>query len=729
MLFADSLRILLERGGLWMRGAGVLLYILLFGIISGGMWIVFNREHAEYDIKIYSLKSVLFFFAGFCFVVSAIKFYLGEAESTLSESFWDVEGRTYLHYGLVLALTAFIVLLLMKRLFSSVGYHLVHIFAFIYIIAIIIDWLLFGRIDNRSYCILYVICLMAAGIILFCHSKKMFEGCYHQQIEYIDKSAFRRRFLEALPFIGAWVVMTGVYFPNELYLYNSEEFVGNYGAFFLIMLAGSVVGIFLLIFVFLLFLPEKIYKVAYLFFAGISCAGYLQSMFLNGTLSVMNGEEQVWSGQKIFVNACTWIAILLISMIGGFCSSGVRKVFRFVCVYITLIQVATLGWLLITSDVIGQKENAAVTNKGSLELAQENNVIVFVLDNFDSSWFEEIYEDDAGILEPLADFTYYRNGTSQFAHTNNGIPCMLTGTEWNPDDMNYSDYAYKNSDALERIMEHGTDVRIFTDLELMSKELFQKMDNYSNTIVRRYKIVETYTTMLGTSMYKTAPFWVKPYYGYYTSDIGDITYNNDLWSIDNDLFFYRNIVENGLRISEEGSAFRFYHMRGPHAPFHLTEDLKYESTGRTATRISQGKGSLKIVYEYMEQMKALGVYEEAAIIITADHGQGNISDLNTGQGKPDKTSRPLFLVKNPGEYHENMEISEAPVSQAELIPTILKALDMEYLPYGRTFEEIPVNERRVRKYIDIYGNYNIEYVIDGHAADLESWSVGSAVYY
>ena len=87
MLFADSLRILLERGGLWMRGAGVLLYILLFGIISGGMWIVFNREHAEYDIKIYSLKSVLFFFAGFCFVVSAIKFYLGEAESTLSESF------------------------------------------------------------------------------------------------------------------------------------------------------------------------------------------------------------------------------------------------------------------------------------------------------------------------------------------------------------------------------------------------------------------------------------------------------------------------------------------------------------------------------------------------------------------------------------------------------------------------------------------------------------------
>lgn len=712
-----------------MQGAGMILYILLFGIISGGVWVVLNRAHEEYNIKIYSLKSVLFFFSGFYFVVSAIKFYLGEAESTLPESFWDVEGRTYLHYGLVFALITFIVLLLMKRLLSSFGYHLVHTFDFIYIMAITIDWLLFGRIDNRSYCILYVICLLAAGVILLCNGESVFgEGC-HQSIAYIDKSAFCRRFLEALPFIGAWTVMTGVYFPNELYIHNLEEFAGNYGAFFLIMLAGSVTEIFLLISVFLLFLPEKIYKVVYLMFAGISCAGYLQSMFLNGTLNAMNGEEQVWSGQKLFVNTCIWIVILLATVIGGYRRKGVRKVLQLFCVYITLIQVVTLGWLIITSDVKNQKENAAITNKGSLELAQENNVIVFVLDNFDSSWFEEIYEEDAGILEPLEDFTYYRNGTSQFAHTNNGIPCMLTGVEWNPDDINYSDYAYKNSDALERIMEHGTDVRIFTDLELMPRELYQEMDNYSDTIVRRYKIAQTYTTMLGTSMYKIAPFWVKPSYEYYTSDIEDITYNNDLWSIDNDLVFYHNIVENGLRISEERSSFRFYHMRGPHSPFYLTEDLRYESTGRMVTRISQGKGSLKIVYEYMEQMKALGVYEDAAIIITADHGQADISDLNTDKGKPDKTSRPLFLVKNPGEHHENMEISEAPVSQAELIPTILKALDMEYSSYGRTFEEIPVNERRVRCYIDIYGNYNIEYVIDGHAADLESWSVGSAVYY
>ena len=104
-------------------------------------------------------------------------------------------------------------------------------------------------------------------------------------------------------------------------------------------------------------------------------------------------------------------------------------------------------------------------------------------------------------------------------------------------------------------------------------------------------------------------------------------YSEHVWSIDNDLLFYQNLMENGLQVSEEKkSAFRFYHMRGPHAPFYLTEDLKYEPTGRMSSRNAQGTGSLKIVYAYLEQLRALGKYEDATIIITADHGVGKIVD-------------------------------------------------------------------------------------------------------
>lgn len=235
--------------------------------------------------------------------------------------------------------------------------------------------------------------------------------------------------------------------------------------------------------------------------------------------------------------------------------------------------------------------------------------------------------------------------------------------------------------------------------------------------------------MLRTSLYKTMPFFLKKQYEYYTSDIKEMYYNENVWSIDNDLLFYQNLMKNGLQVCDEHkSAFRFYHMRGPHAPFYLTEDLKYEPTGRMSSRNAQGAGSLKIVYEYLEQLKALGKYEDATIMITADHGVGKIVDTDKTSGQPDQTSRPLLLVKLPGEQHNAMQTSEAPVTQAELMPTVLDAFGIAHAAYGRTFTEVPVGEQRQRIHIDDYYDRSIFYTIDGHAADLDSWRIAWAVY-
>lgn len=73
-------------------------YILFFGMAAGIVWAGFNRSKSENGMMADGLRAVLFFFAGIYFTASAIKLYLGEAQSTLSESFWDAEGITYLHY-------------------------------------------------------------------------------------------------------------------------------------------------------------------------------------------------------------------------------------------------------------------------------------------------------------------------------------------------------------------------------------------------------------------------------------------------------------------------------------------------------------------------------------------------------------------------------------------------------------------------------------------------------
>lgn len=698
-----------------MQGAGMILFILFFGIAAGAVLLWLDRSGIENSAVSYGIKSVLFFFSGLCFAVSALKSYLGEPLSTLPESFWDIGGggKTYLHYGAVFAVIAVAAPLLLKRLFGMRRQKLVNAFCFIFALGLLCAVATVGRIDNITYCILYAVCMASALCIVFFH---------RGQIAYASLRDAKKSFVDGLPFAGAWFAMSGLYLPNELFISNMDEFAGNYYDFFLITLLGSIAGIFLILAIFLFFVPEKLTGAIYLLVGGLCCAGYIQTMFLNGTLDAMNGSGQSWAVQTLVCNGVIWAAILSFA-VAGCRKTAIRKIYKAMCIYISLIQIAALGWLAATSDLNRESETAAVTKEGALEISGGNNVLVFVLDNYDSGWFETIYEGDGSILIPLADFTYYRNGTSQFAHTNPGIPYMLAGDKW-------QEGGFRQDGYLSDIASLGTDVRIYTELSLIGESLRSKMGNYKAAVPVKYDIGKTFGTMLKTSMYKTAPFLMKPLYEYYSSDIKDMTYNENIWSIDNDKLFYDDIVAQGLTVSDKYErAFRFYHMRGPHAPFYLTEDLQYEPTGRTSTLEGQGKGCLKVVYKYMELLKELEKYDDATIIITADHGQGWITDGERYSGKPDKISRTLFLVKKPGEHHEQMAINEAPVSQAELFPTILDAFGMEYGAYGRTFGEIPADEKRERRYIDDYMNHNITYLIDGHAADIGSWSIERAEYF
>lgn len=708
-------------------------YILFFGMAAGIVWTGLNRGKHENGMLADGLRAVLFFFAGIYFTASAIKLYLGEAQNTLSESFWDIEGATYLHYGIVFCVVSAVALLFMKLVFLSCGYQLIQLFDLLYVLVILGALLLCGRIDNSMYCVLYVSCMLAAGVLLFCvhgHPKEKCQQSSGQDLSAMIESNERGKcFLEALPYVSAWAVMTGIYLPCELYIHNVEEFTGGFLPFLGIMLLGSIVEIILLDLIFVLFLPRKLFRAAYLVIAGISCAGYLQGIFFNGALHAMNGEGQSWSTSKLILNLLIWFVIMLAVVLGGSFKTHVRTLCRLVCIYISLIQLVTLGWLLMTSNLKSDHAHAVITNRNALELAQEENVLVFVLDNFDCSWFEELCEEDEHILEALADFTYYRNSTSQFAHTGDGITSLLTGAAWKEDAGSYFAYAHQSSDAYEQLENHGIDVEIYTDVGLLPKKIYQHMENYAEDVKQKYDMNKTYRTMMRTSLYKTMPFVLKKQYEYYTSDIKDMSYNPDVWSIDNDLLFYQNLMDNGLQISKnEKRAFRFYHMRGPHGPFYLTEDLKYEPTGRTSSRNAQGKGSLKIVYEYLEQLKALGKYEDATIIITADHGVGKIVDTNRTSGSPDQTSRPLVLVKTKGEQHTEMQTSEAPVTQAELMPTVLDAFGITYGAQGRTFAEVPVGEQRQRVHVDDYYDRHIVYMIDGHAAKLDSWRIVQAAY-
>ena len=148
---------------------------------------------------------------------------------------------------------------------------------------------------------------------------------------------------------------------------------------------------------------------------------------------------------------------------------------------------------------------------------------------------------------------------------------------------------------------------------------------------------------------------------------GDFEYwkNTDAnagYRIDDDMFFMQ-LLEEGLKAEAKKPAFRFYHLKGAHSPYIL--DRKAAPVDEDGgTEEEQALGALYIVTEYMRQLKDLGLYDRATVIVMADHGYGAHSNME---------HCPLFMVKLPGESHD-FAVSDMPFSQASMADLLTHAV-------------------------------------------------------
>lgn len=163
-------------------------------------------------------------------------------------------------------------------------------------------------------------------------------------------------------------------------------------------------------------------------------------------------------------------------------------------------------------------------------------------------------------------------------------------------------------------------------------------------------------------------------------------------------------------------AFHFCHFLGNH--FNLNE-FGYSDNINTSMR-QRTKGSLAILFNYIDQMKQLGVYDNSTIILMADHGAPG-EQVNS-------QFNPTFLIKPKG-YSGKFTISEAPISYEDLVPTILSLIGEDSSRYGRTIFEIGEDEQRKREIWGYFYNNAIgvscalKYTGTAHAADWKEWTL------
>ena len=525
----------------------------------------------------------------------------------------------------------------------------------------------------------------------------------------------------------AWTISTLIYIPIELYTANPGDFQFDFSHYVFVLTVGMLMIVSCSVVTSFLLLSKKQAKFLYSILFSVVFMGYVQGMFLNKNMGVLTGDSQVWETKAVVINGIIWLVVILALVFILMKNDKVTTIITVVSIYLCMVQMVAVVFLIFTGNTNSNAKFKAFTDKGSLEISQGNNVIVLLLDRFDVEFLENAMNINSEIGEKLKDFTYYPNATCEFSRTSNAIPYLLTGTSRprNMSELEYTEYAYSESDFLRQIQNAGYKIGLYTNEDLVPEKYRGVAENNDDDIKKQCGFFSTIFTMTECSKYRMAPLCFKDYYYYYTSVISDLIDNKEIWNIDDDYPFYEKLMKKGLSISEDTDSkgkFYFYHMFGTHGPTNLSEDMRPVESGSVSME-EQTQASMNIVLEYLKQLKEIGRYEDATIIITADHGVQLDAQYYKENNVVDRTTNPVILIKESKENHDKMVVNEKPVSQSSFIPTVLEALDISYNGSDKVFDDVIEEDNSERTYESVWGDEIDIFAIKGDARIKENWKL------
>ena len=461
-----------------------------------------------------------------------------------------------------------------------------------------------------------------------------------------------------------------VFAPADLYFSFREEFWFTPAAQTRWILIFALAA-FVFITILAVLLPPKL-SVA--FRAAVYACSFLS--WLQGNLLVLDygeldGHTIDWGAYVLpyVLNSLFWVAVIALFI---FLMLRFRKKFRRIleiaaCILL-ITQTLTLAWFLVRNRDTSPAESLYLSDSGQFTVSPEDNTIVFVLDTVDSVFFKDVAEQYPELIgREFADFTFYRDTVGGAARTRYAIPFILTG-DVDRKERTYTDYlkaAYAESPLMNELASGEYDSGFYTFGQFMDLTRTDAIGNVASGSPAPSSRLRLTVQFMQLTAFRYLPSVFSRVFWMYPGDLdrwkGRI--GSDAAYILDDAAFYRELTARGLQPTAEKPCFRFLHLRGVHSPITLDENAQQAGYGNT-DETRQCLGALKIVSDYLERLKGLGLYEQAAILVLADHG--SYSHSSVGQS-------PLFMAKLPGESH-SFTVSDLPLSFSSLPEMLISAL-------------------------------------------------------
>lgn len=420
---------------------------------------------------------------------------------------------------------------------------------------------------------------------------------------------------------------------------------------------------------------------------------WLQGNIIAPDVGVLDGRRIFWRQFVIpvLINFTVWVIVL------GILVRYRSRLFRFlvpVCLILLAMQTANFSVQYLTKP---EPPNFKLYTNDSIKqhsLYADKNLVIIVLDTFQSDIFEEVIMQNPEIVDKLNGFTYYPDTAGGYPNTSLSIPLIMTG-KFYLNQKPFRDFekeTYLTSSVLKDLNSYGFDV-----LVPCTKVLYCS-DQFSDSVVRRPIEGWLNKTQLSDLFFPTIIRSVPTvtYFGFQKVRYHlDLLVDRDLMGADDSPRQFKRDNQLLKSILTETTtdntrpAFRFYHFTAPHLPFYLGNAGEFQKqTNNRQGQVNHSAGALSFAIEILDRYKELGVYDQTMIVIMADHGFGPLGYRTTPEDTITNneiyaSAMPLLLVK-PFNSHEPLVIDN--------VPTTFESIGQDLLNYLEESESAPTTK-------------------------------------
>ncbi len=407
---------------------------------------------------------------------------------------------------------------------------------------------------------------------------------------------------------------------------------------------------------------------------------WIQGNFIDPSIGVLDGRRIFWRefASPVLVNFAIWLFALGVLMYYR------RRLYRFVipvCLILLVVQSVNFTSQYLTKPNPPDSKLYAKFSSTHYSLSDDKNLVIIILDTFQSDIFEEIITQNPKIVDKFNGFTYYPDTVGGYPTTTLSIPLIMTGRFYQNQQplQEFVEEAYLTDSLPKNLNLNGYDVSVPCGLIYCSDQL---SDSMVKKPIEKWLDENELTDLFIPTAIRSMP--TITYFGFQKGRyLLDLYLDSELiWADGIPGHFKRDkqLLSSILTMTTSNNTkptFKLYFFHAPHPPFYLNEvgEFQIQSDNRQG-QVSHSVGALNPVINILDKYKELGVYDQTMIVIMADHGYGPLGykltpEDNIIKNEISASAMPLLLIK-PFNSQDPLAVDNVSISFKNIAQDLLK---------------------------------------------------------